>query len=387
MKKLAIISTHPIQYYAPVFKLLTERKVVKVKVFYTWEKAKDSFFDPKFKQEIKWDIPLLEGYEYTFVKNTSTEQGSHHRKGILNPTLNREVAEWQPDALLIFGWNFDSHFKAMRYFKGKTPVLFRGDSTLLDEKPGIKTMLRRIVLKFVYKYIDFAFYVGTNSKEYFLKHGLKARQLIFTPHAIDNERFSSKSNEFGEKAKKWKNELGIENDELVFLFAGKFEPKKDPLILLEATKKLQKEKCRFIFAGDGDLKKEMETKAKDSKNILFLPFQNQQQMPVLYRLADAFVLPSKGPGETWGLAVNEAMACGKAVLVSNKVGCAIDLVKPKENGYIFEAENPEDIILKLEKFDKQNIGTMGDKSKEIIANYSFSKICIAIEETLSKLNS
>jgi len=382
MRKLAIISTHPIQYNAPVFRLLTERKRVQVKVFYTWENSRDGFFDPKFKQQIKWDIPLLDGYDFYFVKNTSTDQGTHHRKGIVNPTLNKDVEEWKPDAVLIFGWNFQSHFRAMRHFKGKSPVLFRGDSTLLDEKKGLKTSLRRLILSYVYRFVDFGLYVGTNNRNYFSKHGLKEKQLIFAPHAIDNERFYAQQEEFEKEAEKWKKELKIAEDELVFLYAGKFEAKKDPLILVEAAKQLINKKLKFIFVGDGELKEQMIAASKGFSNIVFLSFQNQQQMPVLYRLAGVFVLPSKGPNETWGLAVNEAMACKKAILVSNRVGCAVDLVRNRKNGYIFEAGHLDDLMIKILEFNKEVVKSMGENSQNIIKDYNFAKICIALESAI-----
>ena len=364
MKRLAIITTHPIQYNAPVFKLLAERKRIQIKVFYTWESSKDGFFDKKFNQQIKWDIPLLDGYDYQFVKNNSSNQGTHHRKGIINPTLIKEVKAWGANAVLIFGWNFHSHFRAMRYFKGKILVLFRGDSTLLDETSGFKTMIRRFILKFVYRYIDCALYVGTNNKNYFLKHGIKEKQLFSAPHSIENKRFFDLDGILKEKSEKWKNELNIDSSELVFLYAGKFENKKDPLILVKAANLLKDKNIKFVFAGNGGLKEEMEKKSKNLSNVLFLPFQNQQQMPLLYRLADVFVLPSKGPNETWGLAVNEAMACEKAILVSNKVGCAIDLVVNGKNGYIFETGNFNDFMKKLLKFNKNNSKTFGEESKK-----------------------
>jgi glycosyltransferase involved in cell wall biosynthesis len=382
MKKLAIITTHPIQYNAPVFKLLTERKNIQVKVFYTWENSKDGFFDKKFNQQIEWDIPLLEGYDYQFVKNTSQDQGTHHRKGITNPTLIHDLESWEPDAVLIFGWNFQSHFKAMRYFKGKIPVLFRGDSTLLDEIPGLKTTIRRFILKFVYRYISFALFVGTNNKNYFLKHGIKEKQLFLAPHAIENERFFDADGFFDQKAKEWKKELNIAPNDLVFLYAGKFENKKDPLIVIKAATLLKEQNIKFIFTGNGELKEKMEEQSENLPNVLFLPFQNQQKMPALYRLADVFILPSKGPNETWGLAVNEAMACKKAILVSDKVGCAIDLVENGTNGYIFEAGNFDDFLEKLLKFDKTNSQTFGKESKKKIKNNNFRKICKAIEKAV-----
>jgi len=377
MKKLAIIITHPIQYYSPLFKLLCERNKIQIKVFYTWEQSKEKVFDAKFGREIKWDIPLLEGYDYTFVKNISKKPSSGTFKGVINPTLNFEIENWKADAILVFGWNHQSHFKAMRHFKGKIPVYFRGDSTLIDETAGLKTILRRFWLRLVYRYIDIAFYVGTENKKYYLKHGLIEKQLVFAPHAIDNERFYDHSGIYSEKAKKWRYELGFKDSDKVVLFVGKFEAKKNPLLLIDAAKKLPE--LKFLLVGNGVLESELKKYA--SKNIVVLPFQNQSVMPIVYRLADIFVLPSKGPGETWGLAVNEAMACGKSVLVSDKVGCAVDLVKPNENGFVFKSEKLSDLIKKMISF-KNKTSEFGKKSKEIIENWSFYKITNTIENTI-----
>ena len=380
MKKLAIITTHPIQYNAPLFKLLSERNKIQIKIFYTWEQSQEKVFDKKFGKEIKWDIPLLEGYDYTFVKNSSKNPNSGSFKGVVNPALNKEIENWQANAILVFGWNHHSHFKAMRYFKGKIPVFFRGDSTLLDEVAGYRTILRRIWLKFVYRYINFAFYVGKNNKDYFLKHGLKEKQLIFAPHAIDNKRFFDTTGEYEKKAKDRRKELGILENEKTFLFVGKFEAKKNPLLLIEAAKDFPNYK--FLFVGNGELEKEMKQKA--GKNIMFLPFQNQTQMPVIYRLSDVYVLPSQGMGETWGLAVNEAMACKKAILVSNKVGCAINLVKDNENGFVFKSKDLDDLKQKIALFEN-NYLNFGEKSSEIIKKWSFIEIAKAIEMECSKL--
>jgi glycosyltransferase involved in cell wall biosynthesis len=384
MKKLAIITTHPIQYNAPVFKLLTERKKIGIKVFYTWENSKDGVFDIKFNQNIKWDIPLLEGYEYEFVKNTSKKQGSHGYKGIINPDLNKQIEKWGANAVLIFGWNFHSHLRAMRYFKGKIPVFFRGDSTLIDEKPGIKTILRRTFLKFIFRKIDFAFYVGTNSKDYFIKHGLKEKNLVHALHAIDNERFIDSGGKYVSEAIQWQQDLGIKKEDIVFLYAGKFESKKDPEILIQAANHLNSDKYKFIFAGDGILKNQLCEMANNNINIVFLPFQNQSIMPVLYRLCHVFVLPSKGPNETWGLGVNEAMACSRAILVSDKVGGAPDLVQNGKNGYIFKAGDIEDLVKKLRRFNKENCITFGNNSLQQIQSYSFTNIAHAIELAINK---
>ncbi len=387
MKKLAIVTTHPIQYYAPIFKLLAQRNIIQVRVFYTWEQSQNGEkYDPGFGKKIEWDIPLLEDYDYTFVKNISTNPGTHHFKGIINPSLIKEIQEYNPAAILTFGWNFDSHLKCIRFFHKKIPVLFRGDSTLLDEKKGfsIKKIARRIFLKWIYKHVDIAFYTGINNKQYFSVLGLKDNQLVFAPHAIDNNRFGNEKENYAQQALAQRQKLGIKNDELVILFAGKFEPKKDPAIILQLAKKLRKEKIKFLLVGNGILEKDLKAAAFNNQKIHFLDFQNQQLMPVIYRLGDVFLLPSKGPGETWGLAVNESMASGKPILISNKCGCAADLVINGKTGYIFSATNESDLLEKFQLMNNKDLLIeLGNASKELIQEYSFEKIVSAIESSIT----
>ena len=384
-KRLAIVTTHPIQYYAPLFKLLTERGFITAKVFYTWSQSQQGAkYDPGFGKSIEWDIPLLQGYDYTFVNNTSPKPNSHHYSGIINPTLNTEVEGWNPDAILIIGWNFNSHLKCMRYFHKKIPILFRGDSTLLAEHIGPKLLIRTLFLKWVYRYIDYALFVGTNNKKYFLRHGVKEKQLIFAPHAVDNERFYDDNKKYTKEALAWRETLGIKDADLVFLYAGKLEYKKSPELLITAFKHLADNSAHLIIIGNGPLEKKIKKKYKTTKNLHFIDFQNQSQMPAVYRLGQILVLPSKGPVETWGLSVNEAMACSRSIIVSNRCGCGIDLVKDNINGFIFRRTNLKALINKMEFFlnNKNRLIEMGNASLEIIKKWSFDKICEQTENLI-----
>lgn len=396
MPKLAIIVTHPIQYYSPLFKALAEDGRITIKVFYTWgESALKNKFDAGFGKVVDWDIPLLDGYDYEFVENISKNPGSNRFKGIDNPGLIKAVETWKADCVLVVGWAFKSHLKAMRYFKGKIPVYFRGDSTLLDEVPGIKKSLRRVFLKWVYSHIDYAFYVGTRNKEYFSAHGLIEEQLIFSPHSIENDRFEDKTGEYKTKASTIRNELGIKDDEIVFLFAGKFQKVKQPVRLLEAFKELNNPKTHLIFVGNGELEEELKSMHRSlpskvlvqrtglGEGVHFLPFQNQSLMPAVYRIGDVYMLPSKS--ETWGLAVNEAMACGVPVIVSDKVGCAVDLVKEGVNGFIFGHNNKEDLVNKMKQLaslSKDELNSFGENSKKIISGWRVEDTAEAIVKAL-----
>jgi len=392
--RLAIITTHPIQYYAPVFKLLAKK--VGLKVFYTWGEQSMAKYDQGFRQQIEWDIPLLYGYDYQFLENISKDPGTHHLNGIINPGLLGAVQDFQPEAILLYGWAWKSHLKAIRYFKGKIPICFRGDSTLLDEQKNFKNLLRKIFLKWIYSHVDKAFYVGSANKNYYNQFGLKEKQLFFAPHAIDNDRFSK--NRYLEVSN-LRDSLAVPKTDILILFAGKLEPKKNPELLLDAIVGLDLKYIHLLFVGNGMLEESLKLKVErlgtkrsfdyaqdDSikKRIHFMDFQNQSKMPVIYQACDLFCLPSKGPNETWGLAVNEAMAAGKAVLVSTKVGCAVDLVKPGINGEVFRSNDLDHLMQKLGELtgSKEKLTKMGIQSQQIIQNWSFEKQVEAIVDTI-----
>lgn len=382
--KLAIITTHPIQYYAPVFKLLHERGQIEIKVFYTWGEESQKKHDPGFNKTVNWDISLLDGYPYVWVKNTSKNPGSHNFKGIINPELPKQIELYAPDAILVYGWAYNGHLKVIRYFKNKIPVLFRGDSTLLNEKKDVKSLFKFIFLRWVYSHINHAFYVGTNNKAYFKKYALKENELSFAPHAIDNARFQV---DLSTEAQQLRSSLNIGEDDILILYAGKFEPVKNIKTLVAAFANINQANVHLLLVGNGVDEQELVlySKTNNVKRLHFLNFVNQSYIPAVYQACDIFCLPSIS--ESWGLAVNESMACSKAVLVSNKVGCAVDLVIPDKNGDIFEAGNVNDLTKKLTEMinkSKNGLSQMGKHSVDIITNWDFNTQVKAMEDFLNE---
>lgn len=381
MNKLAVVISHPIQYYSPLFERLD--KYCDLKVFYTIGAGFNKTYDQGFQMDILWDLPILEGYKYLFLKNTAKAPNSNNFFGIRNPDLINQLTDFNPSAILVYGWAYYSHLKTIRYFKGKIPLWFRGDSTLLDPQNFVKNSLRYLLLGWVYSHVDKAFYVGKANKAYFKKYGLKDNQLIFAPHAVDNDRFEENRSA---EAKKLRKDFGILDQDILILFAGKFEKKKDPLLLLDAFIQIQKPNVHLVFVGNGELESSLKSRvvSQKHKRVHFMDFQNQTQMPVVYQACDLFCLPSKGPSETWGLAVNEAMAAGKAILVSDKVGCANDLVINNQNGFIFKAMDINCLITILEKCTSNPhlLKKLGKSSSSILKEWSLENVTEAIVENL-----
>jgi glycosyltransferase involved in cell wall biosynthesis len=159
--------------------------------------------------------------------------------------------------------------------------------------------------------------------------------------------------------------------------------------MLRLAAKIPSAEMKFIIVGNGKLQEELRTKAQGDKRIIFLDFQNQQRMPVVYRLGDIFVLPSRGPGETWGLALNEAMASGRPILVSDRVGGSSDLVEENKTGWIFKPgpigdETIASLLLKV-LADKSSLQKMRSLAKEKVAQYSYSMAINKIKKVLEKI--
>jgi glycosyltransferase involved in cell wall biosynthesis len=387
LRKLAIITTHPIQYNDPLFALLSNRGIINIKVFYTWgDKVLKDKYDPGFGKNIQWDIELLRGYEFAFMQNIAKVTGSHHFKGIDNPNLIKEIKEWNPDAILVYGWAFKSHLKVLRYFHKKKTVLFRGDSVIVSERNLLKKIIRNFFLKWVYSHVDKALYVGELNKRYFLKNGVHNNQLVFVSHAIDNERFLDHETENRVAALNWKKELNIPENDLVFLYAGKLDRNKNIRFLLDVFCKIKNTFAHLVIAGNGIMEEDLKKEFGSNKNVHFIPFQNQLKMPVLYRMADIFVLPSLS--ETWGLGVNEAMICGCALLISDRAGAAFDLVENGKNGYCFNPKDSTDLLDKILWMTENRpiMKTWGALSKTMIRNWNYTRNCEQIEKLVNSIS-
>lgn len=382
-RRLAFIVSHPIQYFAPLHQRLARRDDIAIKVFFTWHAGQGVVKDHGFGIPVAWDIPLTQGYEFELVPNCAADPGTHHFRGLRNPSLVRRVAAWRPDSVHITGWAWQSHLLALRAFAGRgVPTLFRGDSHLLDEaRRGPRWCAKRGVLRQVYSWPAGFLVVGAANRAYYEAFGVAAERLFACPHSIDVARFAKPAALLDGQAAEWRRQLGIGAGRCVLIYAGKFERKKRPLELMRAVRDLSEENVVLIMVGGGELEADVRAvAAEEPQRFIVLPFQNQSRMPLVYRLGELCVLPS-AYGETWGLAVNEAIACGRAVLVSDRVGCAQDLVDAAI-GRVFSWDDQDSLPRALGELvrDRRRLAAMGSVAASRARTFDVA----ATEETLMR---
>lgn len=348
--RLAIVVSHPTQYYSPWFRWLARRAGLDLRVFYLWDFGVAPTHDPRFQTTVQWDVDLLSGYASEFVPNRAAHPGAESFLGFDNPDLTRRLAAWRPDAVLLFGYAWLSHLRVIAWARWHgVPLVFRGDSHLLGRpSPG---WLRRAGLGFLFRQFRAVAAVGAANRRYFAAHGVPDRRIFPVPHAVDDALFNPADPAAVAAAAALRTRLGLSTGTRVVLFAGKFTPAKQPAELLEAFLALAPRDAAVVFVGDGPERERLHRLAGGAPRgtVHFLPFANQSEMPARYLLADIFVLPSRGVYETWGLAVNEAMHMGVPCLVSDLVGCQQDLVTDGETGWVFRADDRAHLRAKLQE--------------------------------------
>jgi glycosyltransferase involved in cell wall biosynthesis len=339
--RLSVITTHPIQYQAPLWRSLAQTPEIDVQVYFGSDFSVRCLRDPGFGVHFAWDVPLTDGYPHTFL---STDPGiSRPSDLILNMAEFREkLLEFRPDCALLNAYSpLPFYVKALLTLRWLgIPMIMRAEATdVAVQRGAIKEFGRNVFLKLFYSQIAGFLTIGYNSRQHYLSRGIPEHRMYFSPYNIDSHLLDHQIKDCYGKRQEIRGELGFAKDQFVFIFSGKLIPKKDPLIMADAFRRLAGASgvsLGLLVMGDGALRQQFESRMGAIPHITtrFVGFQNQSKLGRFYTAADCLVLPSQW-GETWGLVVNEALQFGLPVIVSDKVGCGPDLIIPGETGYVF----------------------------------------------------
>jgi glycosyltransferase involved in cell wall biosynthesis len=336
--RLAVVSSHPIQYYAPIFRMLDRR--LDLEVFYAHRATPVDQAKAGFGTAFAWDVDLLDGYRYRFMTNVAKEPTTASFFGCDTPEIAQHIRTGKFDAVLVLGWYLKSFIQAIAASKrAGIPVLVRGDSQLMMSSNPVKTLLKRVIYPPALRAFNAALYVGHRSREYFESYGYPRERLFFSPHCVDTQWFRERGS--ADAGAALRKREGIGKEEAVVLFAGKLLPFKCPLDIVEAAACLVEggRPVTLMVAGSGPLEEPIRRRAAQiGVKVVLLGFRNQTEMPACYAACDVLVLPSTGR-ETWGLVANEALACGRPIIVSDAVGCAPDLAADGVAGRTFPLSN------------------------------------------------
>jgi glycosyltransferase involved in cell wall biosynthesis len=369
--RLGVVMTHPTQYHAPWFRDLAAHPNIDLEVLYALEPTATQQ-GHGFGVPFEWDVPLLDGYRYRFLPNESRNPGFHF-KGCDTPSIANVLEEAQHDVVLVSGWQAKTYWQAIRACRrlGR-PMLVRGDSHLLDKRSPRIRLGKRLILGHLIPRFDAYLTVGLLNEEYLLHYGATRDRFFPTRHFVDNDWFALRVAEHAPIRHELRRAWGVTDSRLMFLYVGKFVDKKRPMDAVRAMHTVAN--AHLLMVGDGPLRAECEAYALEhSLPVTFAGFLNQRELTLAYSAGDVLILPS-GHNETWGLVVNEAMACGLPAIVSDRVGCGPDLVLPGQTGRIFRASSTHALGLAMQAYvDAPSVALEdGRRAQRRVAAYSIA---------------
>jgi glycosyltransferase involved in cell wall biosynthesis len=349
---LAVIGTHPIQYHAPVYRVLQTQFGVPVTAVYGSDFSIAGYRDREFGAEFAWDTDLLSGYQQVFLSRVA-EGGARNFDEVATRGLGNALRKIAPRAVLVLGYS--PRFNQMAFYQAwrtNRPILFRAEAADHHQsRSPFKAFARDRVLRWYYQRLARILYIGKRSYEHYKRLNCPDEKLVFSPYCVDISPFEVDEQARARLRTAMRESLGVSDQQIILLFSGKLSPRKGPELILQAVKQLSSElrnRILAVFLGSGQLEEELRRLAQESPRVaVFFPgFQNQTQLSRYYHSADLLILPSR-EGETWGLVVNEALHHGLPCVASDAVGCGPDLIENGMTGYTFQSSSSDSLAAML----------------------------------------
>lgn len=382
--RVAVFATHPIQYQVPWFQALAARPELALRVFFA--------LIPDARQQgvgfgvgFHWDIPMLEGYESEVLENVARPPSLEAFGGCDTPQVSRRLRAWSPDVAILTGWQSKMLVQAWwACVRLGVPRILRGESNAFPDRAPWKRAAHGVWLRGFDRFLA----IGKANREFYLQAGIPEARIHACPYFVDNRRFAGAAIPLRERRTVLRERWSIPEHATCFLFCGKLIAKKHPLDLLLALQRAVAAgaPAHALVVGDGKLMTQARALVERERlPVTFAGFLNQTEIVAAYVAADCLVLPSD-TGETWGLVVNEAMACGVPAIVSGQVGCGSDLVSDGVTGAIFPMGDVDALARRLIEFsgNRSGLRAMGAAACErVTSRYSVER---AVEGTLAAID-
>jgi glycosyltransferase involved in cell wall biosynthesis len=298
-----------------------------------------------YGRPVSFDADALSGFTSLFLSKADRTEHDGSFTSLLDPDVVPEIMRRRFDVLWLHGYYSATHLMAAaaQIVRGGR-LLVREEQTLLNPRPAWKRALKKPLLRLLFARST-GLFQGTANREWFGHYGMPDEKLFHVPLCVDNDGFRAEARRLAPLRTQLRDAFGIPLEAgPVILSVARLVPKKQPLILLDAFRRVRADhRCALLFVGTGECEDELRgfVERHAIPDVVFAGFINQSQISRAYAASDVFA--ASGCDETWGLAVNEAMNFGLPVVVSDKVGCAADLVAHGENGYVFRYARSDEL--------------------------------------------
>jgi len=369
--------------------MIAEDKDIELKVMFGDEIGGKAFYSKEFLSEISWDVPVLEGYDYKFFKNNSSQD----KKGFFsrnNPSIFKYVIKSDADFVLIHGYDtLTSWYVYLASLISFKKIIWRGEAidpihNTKSIRNIIKSIIKFLILPIYFLGCHRVLYSCILNKNYLSKYLiLQRRKLVSFPCAVDNNFFALNRVSDENKKSIIKNEFNIPLNHLVIITCSRLTKRKRTMHILESIGSMDTKDITLLIVGDGPERAKLEKKAMELNiNLVCSGFVGQKIVAKLLSISDIFVLISEYDASP--KALNEAMNFPLAMIVSNGVGTSRDLVLNNRNGFILKNNNTEKLLsfLNILANDAELRIRMAKENQEIIKNYSLDIDVLNLKDIL-----
>ncbi len=370
--RLGVVFTHPTQHHGPLWRKLSEQPGISLQVLYLSDEnqsAGDSFLGDQAKP---WDVDLLGGYSYEYLKDLSGKVPTQRKKSVISPALFNRLTPGNFDAIFMQSFvNYSYRLTAALCKLRGIPLIMQNDASMMSD--ARYSRLRLIAMAVLYPWMnnlaDYWLSCGDHNEIHLRHYGVSDNKIVRGCHPVDGDRFQQTIAAQPEEVKRIRQELAWDENTILYGFMGKYMERKNPFEFIDAIAKAHQRDSRIrgILFGGGDLDSAINQRIADlNGEVINYGFVNQSQIPLYFAALDVFI--STSWIDPHPLVVSEAMVSGTPPILSDRCGNwgYSDTVRHKYNGLVYQCGKVDSLVAAiLEMTDAKTRQRYSERSQEV----------------------
>lgn len=364
--KIALVISHPVQHFCPMYASWSKISGVELKVFFGSNLGAVKYLDPNFKKEISWSNLYLDEFKHEFLNGDKTLQSTPDLDA---SNLDEKLDQFKPNLLVHYGYYHKLAKRARNWaLKNKVKTAYISDAEHRQQRPLWKEILKFPYLFFYFKKINYFFTVGNANESYYKFYGVSKNKMHRMMFSIDKKSYDIAFSKKLEIRTELRTSYNIANDDTVISVVGKlvnWKSQDDLIKLLYSLEKiLPQKKFHLLVAGSGVMEEDWKKLAQNltHNKVHFLGFVNPTDLPQIYAATDVYIHPAKI--EPHSLSISEAIYMGCPVIVANTSGSwgQNDDVQEGKNGFVYHHSNIAEM--------QQHLLDIINHKLDVFSNYS-----------------
>lgn len=389
--RVAVVVSHPIQHFAPLYRELAAQGEVDLRVFFCCDWGVRAYHDPAFGREVEWDVPLLDGYAHEFLSTRRRPREISFRE-VDNPDVGVRLSKYSPGVVIIHGYACRTMWRAVLWAQRKGALTLLSSDSNVQASPALwKRPAKRLVVGAFYRLLDGALAVGDNNRRYHEQYGMPAERILPAVLPVDGRRLALSVPRPDDARRGLRARLGIADEAFVPLFCGNLTSWKRPQDFVRAVSTAAEEDSRIrgLVVGEGPERPALErlnARASAAPTVL-AGFVNQSEIGAYYAAADVLVLASERDAHP--LVVTEALFFGLPIVISDRVGCIgeHDTARPGTNSRTFACGDVKalaSLLVELASDEAERL-RLGRASMQLSKEYDASTAARTLNRSVTRL--